>query len=99
MKRLEHIPTLRNQTSPFRAKTPAAAMMAAGQIRNERQRLEQERENWQGRIKSIDARLKEIARMEHQLLVVAGVKRGKCRGAREGPRSLPPGFTEFTMRY
>jgi hypothetical protein len=101
MKRLEHIRTLRNQTSRFQAKTPNGAVMVLAQIAQEKQRLEQEKGNWQARICKIETRLKEIDRMETQLLAVASFSRGP---AAEGPlvhasNSLPPGFTEVTVKY
>lgn len=101
MKRLEHIRTLRNQTSRFQAKTPNGAVMVLAQIAQEKQRLEQERGNWQARVHKIDARLKEIDRMEKQLLAVTTFNRGPAEESQPAHDSngLPPGFTEVTVRY
>ena len=101
MKRLEHIRTLRNQTSRFQAKTPNGAVLVLAQTGHEKQRLEQERGHWQARIYKIETRLKEIDRMQQQLLTVANFSR--CPAV-EGPpghasSGLPPGFTEVTVRY
>jgi hypothetical protein len=101
MKRLEHIRTLRNQTSRFQAKTPNGAVMVLAQIAQEKQRLEQEKGNWEGRIRKIDARLKEIHRMEQQLYAVAGFPCSSADYAgTPGPSSgLPAGFTQMTVKY
>jgi hypothetical protein len=103
MKRLEHIRTLRNQTSRFQAKTPHGSWMVLAQIAQERQRLEQERGTWERRVQKIDHRLKEIAGMEAQLLAVAGVNGSAgCSGAEpeiDLASGLPPGFTQVTVKY
>lgn len=106
MKRLEHIRTLRNQTSRSQAKTPHGAMMALAQIAQEKQRLEQERGTWQKRIEKIDQRLQEIAGMQEPLLKVALSGSGKtspngdaANGLAGLARDLPPGFTEVTVKY
>jgi hypothetical protein len=106
MKRLEHIRTLRNQTSQSQAKTPHGAMMALAQIAQEKQRLGQERGTWARRIEKIDHRLEEIAGMEQQLLTVAlagNLKASSPGAAADGlaglARDLPPGFTEVTVKY
>ena len=102
MKRLEHIRTLRNQTSRSQAKSPTGAVMVLAQISQEKQRLQQERGNWERRLQKIDARLREIAGMEQRLCATANFERppegsgptpGKTNG---GP---PPGFAELTMKY
>jgi hypothetical protein len=101
MKRLEHIRTLRNQTSRFQAKTPNGAVMVLAQIAQEKQRLEQERGNWQARVHKIDARLKQIDQMEKQLLTVASFNHAPAqeRESAHGSDGLPPGVTEVTVRY
>ncbi|MGD0201416.1 MAG: hypothetical protein ABSD27_11760 [Bryobacteraceae bacterium] len=106
MKRLEHIRTLGNLTSRSQAKTPHGAMMTLAQIAQEKQRLEQERGNWEKRLEKIDHRLQEIAGMEEQLLRVALAGHGKAftRGAAANclaglATDLPPGFTEVTVKY
>ncbi len=98
MKRLEHIRTLRNMASRFQAKTPSGAVMALGQVCQEKQRLEQEKENWASRIQKIDLRLKEIARIEQRLLAVTKLNRRGSHAREQGSRSAG-GPAEFTMRY
>jgi septal ring factor EnvC (AmiA/AmiB activator) len=106
MKRLEHIRTMRNQTSRSQAKTPHGAMMVLAQIAQEKQRLEQERGTWESRIQKIEKRLKEIAEMEQRLFAVALAGNGKAssKGAAANglaglATDLPPGFTEVTVKY
>lgn len=101
MKRLDHIRTLRNCTSRLEAKTPEGAVTVLAQIAPEKRRLQQERGNWERRIQKIEARLKEIAGMEEQLLAVAGFERSAAEGKEPAGlcSSLPPGFTEVTVRY
>jgi hypothetical protein len=97
MRRLEHIRTLRNQASRFQAKTPGGAVMALGQVCQERQRLEQEKENWQRRIEKIDLRLREIARIEQRLLTAAKLRRRLAHGKPDN--QIPGGCAEFRLRY
>jgi hypothetical protein len=98
MKRLEHIRTLRNQASRFQAKTAGGAVMALGQVCQERQRLEQEKENWQSRIRKIDLRLREIACIEQRLLTAAKLHRRISR-VRPSDSGSAGGCAEFRMRY
>jgi hypothetical protein len=101
MKRLEHIRTLRNQTSRFQAKTPNGAVIVLAQVAQEKQRLEQEKSNWAIRIRKIEARLQQIKHMETELLAVANFQRRSAK--RTDPTGfsgeLPPGVAELTMRY
>jgi FtsZ-binding cell division protein ZapB len=101
MKRLEHIRTLRNQTSRFQAKTPNGAVIVLAQVAQEKQRLEQEKSNWATRIRKIEGRLKEIKQMETQLLAVAHLHRRSAKRTDPAGLSgdLPPGVAELTMRY
>lgn len=101
MKRLEHIRTLRNQTARMQAKTPGGAVMVLAQLAQEKHRLQQEKGNWETRVRKITARLKEIADMEQQLLSVANLLRpSEGEKARGGFSSeLPPGFTAAILRY
>jgi hypothetical protein len=97
MRRLEHIRTLRNQPSRFQAQTPGGAVMALGQVCQERQRLEQEKENWQRRIQKIDLRLREIVRIERRLLAAAKLRGRLARGKPDNPDC--GGCAEFRLRY
>ena len=101
MKRLEHIRTLRDQTSRSQAKTPGGAIIVLAQVAFEKQRLQQEKCTWETRIRKIEARLKEIEEMETQLLAVANLHHGSGNAQQPAGCSghLPPGFTEVTVRY
>jgi hypothetical protein len=101
MKRLEHIRTLRNQTARFQAKRPSGAVIVLAQVAQERQRLEQEKANWEARVRKIDARLKEIHRMEEQLCAVAGFPGSSAdyAGTPGLSSGLPAGFTQMTVKY
>lgn len=101
MRRLEHIRTLRNQTSRFQAKTANGAVMVLAQIAQEKQRLQQEKKNWEARIRKIEARLRDIDGMEEQLLAVANFHRASAEGsgAANVSDNLPSGFTELTVKY
>jgi hypothetical protein len=101
MKRLEHIRTLRDQTSRSQAKTPGGAVIVLAQIGLEKQRLQQEKRNWGTRIRKIEARLKEIDQMEGKLLAVANLvgPPGRAEPPAGVSGSLPAGFTEVTIRY
>ena len=101
MKRLEHIRTLWKQTSRAEAKTPYGALVALAQIAPEKKRLEQERANWETRIRKIEARLREIAEIEKQLWAVAQSKPSSedHKRSAEVSSGLPPGFSEVTVKY
>jgi hypothetical protein len=75
-------------------------------IAQEKQRLEQERGNWERRIRKIDNRLGKIAATEQQLLTIAklNISGGSSREAEEASTAdllggLPPGFSEVTVKY
>lgn len=105
-KRLEHIRTMRNQVSRFRAQSPHGALLSLAQLSYEKELLQQEKRNWAARMEKIEARLKEIAEREEWLHAMAhsntpppgpGKRKGQENSA--NPGSLPPGFSELTVKY
>ena len=99
MNRMQSLPRIRIG-APHARNSGAAQVLA--QISTERRRLEQERGNWQQRMRRIDLRLREIAAMEARLL--ANIKPSMAPAIpapANVPRSseLPRGVTQITMQY
>jgi hypothetical protein len=104
LKRIEHIRKVR--TAPFQGKTATAVVTVLAHMARERQRLEQERGNWEKRIQRIEFRLKQLSAAEARLIpmvqlgAVSDAPPKKPALLAAGTRNpLPPGFKELTLQY
>lgn len=103
LKRIEHIRKVR--AAPFHGNTATAVVTVLAHMAREKQRLEQERGNWEKRIQRIEFRLKQISAAEARLipkvqLAVPDALPKKPALLAAGTRSpLPPGFRELTVQY
>ena len=105
MRRLEYQRKVRS--APFQARTAAEPILFLAQIVRERRRLEQELTGLLKRIGRINLRLDEIGSTETKIAPTIKVAseptappKVAARSSRiERPRTLPTGFTEFTLQY
>ena len=112
MRRLEYQRKVRS--APFQARTAAEPILFLAQIVRERRRLEQELTSLLKRIGRINLRLDEIGSTETKIAPTIKVAseptappseptappKVAVRSSRiERPRTLPTGFTEFTLQY